>query len=365
MGFHPPGFISNVFEEMETVVGQSHVVVVGGGVAGITCASELAREGIKVTLMEKEAAIGGWVANYGCKATDQCNRCFVCVSDKDRERVRKRQDVALMTGRRVVKVGKKASGFVVETESEGPDGSGRFDADAIIFTTGFKPFDATQKGELGYGRYEDVVTGLDLERMLREKGRVTKPSDGNAPKKVAFIQCVGSRDESIGNLYCSKACCAYALRMARVIRNQDDESKISFFYMDIQPAGRMFDETLKACEDDPDFSFVRAIPSKVYQYHQKDGLMMHVLNNETDEIEEQFFDMIVLSVGMVPNEENNSLYEELGAGKNAEGFIDAETAGEGVFMAGTVTGPKDIERSVMEAKRTVLAALRYLEGAQK
>jgi len=182
---------------------------------------------------------------------------------------------------------------------------------------------------------------------------------------VAFIQCVGSRDESIGNLYCSKACCAYALRMARVIRNQDDESKISFFYMDIQPAGRMFDETLKACEDDPDFSFVRAIPSKVYQYHQKDGLMMHVLNNETGEIEEQFFDMIVLSVGMVPNEENSSLYEGLGAGKNAEGFIDAGTAGEGIFMAGTVTGPKDIERSVMEAKRTVLATLRYLEGAQK
>jgi len=346
-------------------VGQSHVVVVGGGVAGITCASELAREGIKVTLMEKEAAIGGRVANYCCKATDQCNRCFVCVSDKDRERVQKRQDVTLMTGSRVIRVGKKASGFVVEAASEGFDSSRRLDADAVIFTTGFKPFDATLKGELGYGRYKDVVTGLDLERMLREKGRITKPSDGNAPKRVAFIQCVGSRDESIGNLYCSKACCAYALRMARVIRNQDAESQISFFYMDIQPAGRMFDETLKACESDPDFSFIRAIPSKIYQYYQKNGLMMRVLDNETGEIGERFFDMIVLSVGMVPDEENDDLYEGLGIGKNIEGFMDGGTAGKGIFMAGTVTGPKDIERSVMEAKRTVLSTLRYLEGTQK
>jgi len=340
-------------------VSDAHVVIVGGGIAGITCADELAQAGLKVTLIEKEPEIGGWAADYCCKATDRCNRCFVCVSDKERENVRSMGVVTLLTGRKVTAISKNDSGYIIKM-SAGNDRQ-KAHADAVIFATGFTPFDATKKGEYGYQRYQDVLTGLDLERMLREKGNVFKPSDGEVPQSVAFIQCVGSRDDSIGHLYCSKACCAYALRMGRVIRNQNPETEIFFFYMDIQPAGRLFDETLKACEDDPKFHFVRAIPSKVYQYYQKSGLMMRVLNAGTGEIEERFFDMVVLSIGMEPNEENKNVWEEAGFQVGDEGFLDPSTGKEGVFLAGTVSGPKDIERSIMDAKQAVLYTLQYLE----
>ena len=338
----------------------AHVIVVGGGIAGITCADELSQAGLKVTLIEKEQEIGGWASDYCCKATERCNRCFVCVSDKERENVRSAGKVTLLTGRRVTAVSKNSSGYIVRMSLDGT--SDEVHADAVVFATGFIPFDATRKGEYGYQRYQDVLTGLDLERMLREKGNVFRPSDGRMPQTVAFIQCVGSRDDSIGHLYCSKACCAYALRMARVIRNQNPEAEIFFFYMDIQPAGRLFDETLEACEADPNFHFIRAIPSKIYQYHQKQGLMMRVLNQESGEIGEQFFDMVVLSIGMEPNEENEGIWEEIGLRTGDEGFLDPASGDEGIFLAGTVSGPKDIERSIMDAKQAVLHTLQYLEG---
>ena len=337
----------------------AHVIVVGGGIAGIACADELAQAGLKVTLIEKEQEIGGWAADYCCKATDQCNRCFVCVSDKEREGVRATSGITLVTGAQVSGIEKNDSDYAVKISRSA--GAEEFHGDAVILATGFTPFDARKKGEYGYGRYADVLTGLDLERMLRERGNAFKPSNGMPPKSVAFIQCVGSRDDSIGHLYCSKACCAYALRMARVIRHQNPESEIFFFYMDIQPAGRLFDETLKACEEDPNFHFIRAIPSKIYQYTGKPGLMMRVLNTETGDLEEQFFDMVVLSIGMEPREENAVVWESAGLRPSDEGFLDPGSAEEGIFMAGAVSGPKDIERSIMDARQTVLRTLQYLE----
>ncbi len=338
----------------------AHVIVVGGGIAGITCADELVQAGLKVTLIEKEEEIGGWAADYCCKATDQCNRCFVCVSDKERDAVQSKDGLTLLKGHKVTEVSRNSSGYIVKASQD--RGVEELHADAVVFATGFTPFDATKKGEYGYGRYADVLTGLDLEKMLREKGNAVKPSDGKTPGKVAFIQCVGSRDESLGHLYCSKACCAYALRMARVIRNQNPDSEIYFFYMDIQPAGRLFDETLKACEEDPNFHFIRAIPSKIYQYYQKPGLMMRVLDSESGEIEEQFFDMVILSIGMEPREENEEMWEALGLKPNDEGFVDFRSGSEGIYFAGTVSGPKDIERSIMDARQAALSTLQYLEG---
>ncbi len=330
--------------------------------AGIACAGELTQAGITVTLLEKEPVIGGWAADYCCKATDQCNRCFVCVADKEREGVRLSDAVTLLTNHQVREVEKNGSGYRLRVENKVEGVEKEVRADAVVLATGFKPFDATQKGELGYGRYADVLTGLDLERMLRNQGSARKPSDGQVPNKIAFIQCVGSRDESIGHLYCSKACCAYALRMARVIRSQNPGSEIFFYYMDIQPAGRLFDETLKACEEDPNFHFIRAIPSKIYRYYQKPGLMMRSLEAESGTIEEKFFDLIVLSIGMEPNPENEGLWEKAGLKPGREGFVDPATCKDGIFVAGTVSGPKDIERSIMNAKQAALSVLRYLEG---
>lgn len=121
-------------------------------------------------------------------------------------------------------------------------------ADAIIVATGFDVFDARKKGGLGYGRYPNVLTGLDLERMFNNEGSIKLPSNGKEPHNIAFIQCVGSRDEYIGNGYCSQVCCKYAIRFARLLSHQNPEAEITIFYIDLQTAGKGFGEFYEECK---------------------------------------------------------------------------------------------------------------------
>ena len=332
----------------------------GGGISGITVASELAQNGIPTTLIERESSLGGLSASFCCKASESCNKCFACVVDKRISEIGSRKDLSILTQTEVAGV-KKGPGEYNVTLRKGRE---RIDlkVSAVVIAAGIDPYDATQKAEYGYGRFKNVITAKDLDEMLRYRGKLFRPSDGKLPKNVAFFQCVGSRDESIGNLYCSQVCCAYALRLIKAIRHQYPEVRATFLYMDIQPAGTAFQQFLSSCREDKGIRFIRSLPSKVYHSALSENLRVRFADPEAGEVIEESFDLVVLSVGMTLRKGANSLLELFGLSLTEDGFFASPPSQTGVFVAGACSGPKDIDRSILHAKSTALLVQQHLKG---
>lgn len=326
----------------------------------MTVALELAQSGIPSTLIEREHSLGGLSASFCCKASESCNKCFACVVDKRISEIHQRQDISILTQTEVT--GVKGNGGTHQVSLK--KGKERFDlkVSAIVIAAGINPFDATQKVEYGYGRFKNVVTAKDLDEMLRFRGVLSRPSDGKLPKTVAFFQCVGSRDESIGNLYCSQVCCAYALRLIKAIRYQYPEVKATFLYMDIQPAGASFQPFLTSCREDKGIRLIRSLPSKVYHSPLSDTLRVRFIDPERGEVVEDSFDLIVLSVGMVLGKEAKHLTELLGLKLTEDGFIASPPTQTGLFVTGACSGPKDIDRSILHAKSAAFLVQQHLRG---
>jgi heterodisulfide reductase subunit A len=339
---------------------EKNVLVVGGGISGITVASELAQNGIPTTVIERESSLGGLSASFCCKASESCNKCFACVVDKRISEIGPGKDLSILTQTELAGV-KKGPGEYTVTLRKGKE---RIDlkVSAVVIAAGIDPYDATQKAEYGYGRFKNVITAKDLDEMLRFRGELFRPSDGKLPKNVAFFQCVGSRDESIGNLYCSQVCCAYALRLIKAIRHQYPGVKATFLYMDIQPAGTAFQEFLSSCREDKGIRFIRSLPSKVYHSPLSENLRVRFADPEAGEVVEESFDLIVLSVGMTLRKGAKSLVEFFGLSLTEDGFFASPPSQTGVFVAGACSGPKDIDRSILHAKSTALLVQQHLKG---
>ena len=336
------------------------VLVIGGGISGITVASELARDGILTTLVERESSLGGLAASFCCKASESCNKCFACVVDKRVSEIRQQQNISVLTQTEMTSMKGNSGAYLVSLKK----GKERIDlkVSAIVIAAGVDPYDASQKAEYGYGRFKNVITAKDLDEMLRYRGKLYRPSDEKLPKTVAFFQCVGSRDESIGNLYCSQVCCAYALRLIKTIRHQYPEVRATFLYMDIQPAGTAFQQFLNTCREDKGIRFVRSLPSKVYHSPLIDRLRVRFTDPERGEVVEESFDLIVLSVGMTLRKGTKSLVELLGLGFTEDGFIASPSPQTGIFVTGACSGPKDIDRSILQAKSTAFLVQQHLKG---
>jgi heterodisulfide reductase subunit A len=334
------------------------VLIIGGGISGMTVALELARSGIPSTLIEKEPSLGGLSASFCCKASESCNKCFACVVDKRISEIRQRRDISILTQTEVI--GVKGNGGKHQVFLENGKEKIGVKVSAIVVAAGINPFDASQKVEYGYGRYKNVITAKDLDEMLRFRGVLSRPSDGKFPKTVAFFQCVGSRDESIGNLYCSQVCCAYALRLIKAIRYQYPEVEATFLYMDIQPAGASFQQFLDSCRGDKGIRLIRSLPSKVYHSPLSDALRVRFADPERGEVVEDSFDLIVLSVGMVLSKDAKPLAELFGVGLTEDGFMTTPATATGVFVAGACSGPKDIDRSILHAKSTAFLVHQHL-----
>lgn len=336
------------------------VLIVGGGISGVVCALELDRLGVPVALLEKEDSLGGLAARFCCKASEACNKCFACVADKKLREIGDQPRISLFTGAEITAAAGGPGGYKVAFTRSGE--ISELETPAIVVAAGIDPYDASQKGEYGYGVYRNVITARDLEEMLRYRGGLSRPSDGALPRTIAFFQCVGSRDESIGNRYCSQVCCAYALRLIRTIRHKYPDCQATFFYMDIQPAGESFGAFLNACRKDPGVRFVRSIPSKVYHSPATDALRVRVAEPGRGEVVDEPFDMVVLSVGMVLKKEAGALAKLLGLGLDEEGFLSVPPGDTGLFVTGACGGPKDIDRSVTQAKSTAASVHHFLHG---
>lgn len=341
------------------MIEKKDVLIIGGGISGITVALELVQMGIPITLIERQSSIGGLSASFCCKASETCNKCFACVVDKRIFDIRCRQDISILTGTEPVGLHGNPGQYTVSLKR----GRERFDIEvsAVVVAAGIDPFDAVQKVEYGYGRFKNVITAKDLDEMLRFRGALSRPSDGKLPKTVAFFQCVGSRDESIGNLYCSQVCCAFALRLIKAVRYQYPEVKFTFLYMDIQPAGASFQQFLTSCREDKGIRLIRSLPSKVYYSPASDHLRVRFIDPQKDEVVEESFDLIVLSVGMVLKKEARPFTQLFGLNLTEEGFIASPPPQTGIFVAGACSGPKDIDRSIIHAKSTALHVYQYLK----
>lgn len=336
------------------------VLIIGGGISGIVCALELHRLGVPVMMIEKETSLGGLASRFCCKASEACNKCFACVADKKLKELNGQSQIPQLTGAEITGVAENQGNYKVSLTKAGK--VSELETKALVVAAGIDPFDASGKGEYGYGVLKNVVTARDLEEMLLFQGKIYRPSDSKLPKKIAFIQCVGSRDESIGNPYCSHVCCAYALRLIRTIRHQYPDVNASFFYMDIQPAGASFHDFLSACRADKGIRFIRSIPSRVYHSPVTEDLRVRLADPEKGEVVEEPFDMVVLSVGMVLNKEAKTLANLLGLSLNEEGFLADPAPGKGFFITGACAGPKDIDLSITHAKSTAASVYHFLQG---
>jgi len=237
---------------------------------------------------------------------------------------------------------------------------------SIILAPGFEPFDARLKSEYGYGRYKNVVTSIEFERILSASGPygglVLRPSDGDIPKKIAFIQCVGSRDFQLGNNYCSAACCMYGMKEA-VIAKEHTSTKLdaTIFYMDMRSYGKEFDDYRNRAEEEYGIRFMRSRVAGVSEDPKTGNLHVHYVEDENPKTEE--FDMVVLSIGMLPPKNIDKLAKNLGIKLNKYNFCETnnfspmETSKPGIFVCGAFSAPKDIPESVAQASGAASKAM--------
>ena len=237
---------------------------------------------------------------------------------------------------------------------------------SIVLAPGFESFDATLKSEYGYGRFQNVVTSIEFERILSASGPygglVLRPSDGEIPKKIAFIQCVGSRDAKIGNNYCSAACCMYGMKEA-VIAKEHTPTKLdcTIFYMDIRAYGKEFDAYYNRAKGEWGVKFVRSRVASVDRDLSTDNLLVRYVENEEPKTEE--FNMVVLSTGMTPPKDVEKIGKMLGIKLNkykfcqTETFSPLETSKKGIYVCGAFAAPKDIPESVAQASGAAAKAM--------
>ncbi len=244
---------------------------------------------------------------------------------------------------------------------------------AIILAPGFRPFDARLKPEYGYGRYPNVVTALEFERILSATGpclgHVQRPSDGKAPQKVAWIQCVGSRDATLGREYCSYACCMYATKQAIIAREHDHRIEPTIFYIDLRAQGKGFDRYCDRAKVLHGVRFVRSMISRVAQDPRSQNLELTYVDEE-NRIQMEEFHLVVLSVGFSPYPATKELAAKCRIFLNAWGFAEnapfelVSTSRPGIYTCGAFQSPQDIPETVSQASAAAGAAASLLAAAR-
>jgi heterodisulfide reductase subunit A len=252
---------------------------------------------------------------------------------------------------------------------EQEDTFSELDIGVIVVTAGFDVYDPEPTHDFGYGLYDNVITGMELERLINASGptmgKVVRPSDVKPPKKVGFIQCVGSRDKK-RNRYCSSFCCMYALKDAQLIREKYPDSEVYIMYMDMRTPFRNYEEFYDRARD-MGIRFIRGKPGKVTE-NEDNGLKVRVEDTLTNDIIDLDLDLLVLSVGAVSSESTERIRQILKVSRAADGFMmeahpklkPVDTTLDGIFIGGVTQGPKDIPYSVSQGSACAARASRYL-----
>ncbi len=243
-----------------------------------------------------------------------------------------------------------------------------FKVGAIVVATGFDVFDATRKPEYGYGQYPNVITGLEMERLVSASGPtggkivINNGEEEIVPKEIAFIQCVGSRDQSVGVEHCSRVCCMYTAKQAHLVIDKLPEANVRVYYMDVRAFGKGFEEFYDRVRREG-VRYIRGNPSEIFKRGNK--LVIKVEDTLTATPMEDEVDMVVLAVGLQPRSDYRKIMELLRLSQSPDQFFleahpklrPVDTATDGVFLAGCCQGPKDIPDTVAQAKGAASSAM--------
>ncbi|WP_042702797.1 CoB--CoM heterodisulfide reductase iron-sulfur subunit A family protein [Methanobrevibacter arboriphilus] len=432
--------------EASVVSVDNKAMVIGGGVAGIQSALDLADMGFQTYMVEKQPTIGGRMGQLDKTfPTLDCSMCILAPKMVD---VGKHENIELLTYSEVREVDGYIGNFKVKVERkpryideelcvgcgscvevcpiEMPNyfdegigmvkaafipfpqavplcatidkdyciecklcdqicerGAVKHDQESefidlevgtIIVATGYDPYDPTEKLEYGYGAHTNVITAMEIERMINAsgptEGHVIKPSDHESPKRVAFIHCVGSRDDKIGKPYCSRVCCMYSMKNAQLIIDHEPDTDVTLYYMDIRAFGKGFEEFYKNSQEKYGIKFLRGRPSEIIE---NDDLTLTVRGEDTllNTVTEYDYDLVVLSVGLIPPEGAEELRQTIGLSKSGDGFLmeahpklrPVDTLTDGVYLAGVSQGPKDIPDAVAQGSGAAArAAIPMVKG---
>jgi heterodisulfide reductase subunit A2 len=334
-----------------------HIVIAGGGVAGIEAAGTLAELGHSVTLIEKDEKTGGHINRWHALFPDR--RPAEEVKHYLNHRL-KNKNINILNNTTVNRIKHHIHSISVETSS-----GETLKADAVIVATGFDLFDASRKEEYGYGIYNDIITAPELEDMFNRKSILT--SGGKVPERIGFIHCVGSRDEKVCNHHCSKVCCVTAVKQAIEVRENLPDCEIFCFYMDMRMFGPYYEELYREAQEVYNINFIRGKVSEASNTINKrvaikveDTLAGRPLKMEVD--------LLVLMTGMEMARSGAELAEASGLATGRNRFLSVsdnhvhsnKSNIPGVFYAGTCTAPMNITDTISHARSAVMETVNYL-----
>jgi len=416
-------------------------LVVGGGIAGMQSALDLADQGYQVALVEKEPSIGGKMIQLS-KVFPTLD-CCSCITTPKMSAVAHHENIQLFTYCEVEKVNENGGGYTAQVlkkpryvDEDNCTGCrlceyacpinlpNPFDmnlgvyravrvpfstavpqlavldiencilcgkcekacsADAIDFTqkaetfeieatsivmaTGFEITPRDAKKEYGAGKLHNVIDGLFMERLLAPTGpygRIIRPGDGKEPESIAYVQCAGSRDETLGVEYCSRVCCMYAIKQSMLISGSLPLADITIYYMDIRAFGKGYEQFFQNARA-MGVEFVKAKVASITEDEDQNPVLRVELMEEESRVEEHTHDLVVLSVGLLPAYDPNSVYQ---VPVDDDGFIEIPTenlapcvtARPGIFATGTAAGPMDIVDSIVMAGAAAAESAAYIEA---
>jgi quinone-modifying oxidoreductase, subunit QmoA len=409
------------------------ILVIGGGIAGMTAAVEAAEVGYHVVLVEKEAYLGGRVMRMYRYFPKMCPPA--CGFEINVRRIRQNPRIAVYTLATVEEISGSAGDFKARIRIQPRYVTGEYSLDdsiteqltservndfnngldktkalymphdmayphlhvldrdalsetdaralrkacprgtidldmkeeeikievgAVVVATGWRPYDATKLDHLGFGRYANVITNVIMERLAARGGptggKILRPSDGKKAENVAFVQCAGSRDEN--HLpYCSAVCCMASLKQVRYLREKNENSKATLFYIDIRTVGRL-EKFYYDMLEDANVSYIKGHVAKIGEEPENKDLILHVEDTLSRENLHQKFDMVVLATGMVPNTADVKIPFELKY--DQYGFINGADDVDGVYAAGCAKHPCDVSRATKDATAAALKAIQRI-----
>ncbi|MBN2437642.1 MAG: CoB--CoM heterodisulfide reductase iron-sulfur subunit A family protein [Deltaproteobacteria bacterium] len=413
-------------------------LVIGGGIAGMQAAIDMADQGFQVLIVEREASIGGKMIVLS-KVFPTLD-CASCICTPKMAAAAHHDNITIMTYTEVKKIERAGKGFKASVlkrpryvreadctgcrlceyvcpvdiphEFEGELGARKaiyvpfsnaipqvalvdldhcilcaacervcptgcidflqepeeqaIEVGAIVVATGYELSSAAKK-QYGKGMLPNVVTALQTERLLAPHGpygRVLRPSDGKIPDTVAYVQCAGSRDRSLGIPYCSRVCCMYAIKQAMLLSGALPMIEITVYYMDIRAFGKGFEQFYQNAKA-MGIAFVKAKVAKITEDGNRNPIVRVEMIEENGQVEERKYDMVVLSPGIVPAWNPAGV---LSIDTADDGFLSCtqpklapcRTKEQGIFVAGAASGPKDIPDSIVEAGAAAMEASVYL-----